>query len=525
MKPSGPLTSTVALVLTAGLAASTNPAAAQSDPAGFDFVFNIGNVPPGSIFEITDADIPGTLTTGTQVGDGNFTEGEVFITPTSLGGDTLNSNSQFNLFDGGDILLSFSAGPTDGTGSNIEVNISGGSVGDFFDANAGSEVNISGGSVGFVFEAKSGSTVNISGGTVGGSSDAESGSTVNISGGTVGSFFDAESGSAVNLSGGTVGIGFDAESGSTVNLSGGEFRLNGSPISDLSGGFGFGTGNNDLFTGLLTDGSVFIFAGEASDSFFPGSTNLTTDAVAPSANPGVLASGTFTQGLREGESLTVTGTGTLGANFAVVDGTLNIEGGSVGNGLEIVSGEINLSGGTVGNFSNAFTGSTVNISGGTVGDSFEAFSGSTVNISGGIIEFGFDAESGSTVNISGGTIGDNFGASSGSTVNLSGGTVGDGFLAFSGSTVNLFGTSFVLDGAELTDLTLGEAFTITGRGVTLSGFLADGSAFEFELNIGFAFDQDLFAPDATLTITLVPEPTSILLLGLGGLLTARRRRV
>ena len=50
--------------------------------------------------------------------------------------------------------------------------------------------------------------------------NAFSGSEVNISGGSVGNSFDAESGSVVNISGGSVGSDFIAESGSVVNISG-----------------------------------------------------------------------------------------------------------------------------------------------------------------------------------------------------------------------------------------------------------------------------------------------------------------
>ncbi|MEM9347173.1 MAG: PEP-CTERM sorting domain-containing protein [Planctomycetota bacterium] len=303
-------------------------------------VYNIGTVPPGS-----DFDVPGAVT-GTQVGDGDTVRGEALISSSLLGGDTLGSFSQLNLFDGGTILRGFDAGPFDGTGSNIEVNITGGTVSSNFSARAGSTVNISGGIVREGFAASPGSTVNISGGSVGQLFGAFSRSVITISGGSIGGFFDARSGSTVNITGGTIGDGFDAQGGSTVNILGGSF-----------------------------------------------------------------------------------------------------------------------------------------------GEQFEA-------------QFN-------------------------STVNISGGSFGDGFDARSTSTVNLFGTSFVLDGEELTGLAFNEAFTITDRDVTLTGVLADGSAFEFDLNsVGsFSIDSiDSFNPGATLTVTLVPEPSSLALLGLGGLLVARRRR-
>ena len=68
------------------------------------------------------------------------------VAPSSIGSDT-----QLNLFQGIALRFVFSRRASDGTSSNVEVNITGGSVGIFFDANSGSVVNISGGSVGSSF--------------------------------------------------------------------------------------------------------------------------------------------------------------------------------------------------------------------------------------------------------------------------------------------------------------------------------------------------------------------------------------
>lgn len=368
-----------ALALAATL---TTNAAAQTDPANFDFVYNIGNVTPGSIFDITNADIPGTLTNAAQIGDddGNGIPIGAFVTPAFLSGDILNSNTQLNLFNGGTIFPRFNAGPTDGTGSNTEVNITGGSVGFGFQANAGSTVNISGGTVADVFAANANSTVNISGGAVGAGLAAFDNSTVNISGGTIGLNTAANSGSTINISGGTVGRFLDANSGSTVNISAG----------------------------------------------------------------------------------------------------------------------------SVGDFSDANFGSTVNISGGTVGSRFDALGG--------------------TVNISGGTIGDSFQAASASTVNISGGSIGDAFSAFAGSTTNLVGTSFFINGTELTNLSPGQPVTIDIRNVALTGTLADGAPFDFFLTDSFTGLTEFFDTNATLTVALVPAPGSAGALALLGLLASRRRR-
>ena len=166
------------------------------------------------------------------------------------------------------------------------------------------------------------------------------------------------------------------------------------------------------------------------------------------------------------------------------------------------------SGGSVGIAFVASRGSEVNISGGSVGDGFFA-GGSEINISGGSVGRVFDtSDEGSVVSISGGSVGRNFLARSDSVINISGGSLQSPFSAFSGSVFNLSGRSFALNGVPL-DIP-NRAFTIVERDVTLSGRLADGSAFSFDLNSVFSPLQDSFASNATLTVTLVPEPDLLL---------------
>jgi len=58
--------------------------------------------------------------------------------------EEIGSHTQLNLSAGGVIGFSFDAGAANGTSTHVEVNVSGGSVGRFFDANSGSEVNLFG---------------------------------------------------------------------------------------------------------------------------------------------------------------------------------------------------------------------------------------------------------------------------------------------------------------------------------------------------------------------------------------------
>ena len=392
------------------------------------------------------------------------------------------------------------------------------------------------------------SVVNISGGTVGDFFQVHAGSVVNISGGTIRPGFWAYSGSVVNISGGSLGRNFRAFTGSDVELIAGEFRLHGA-------GFSGGTislADNDVFTGTLADGSPFIFA--ENNNFLQEVITLTVVPLPPSDLSPIVINTPVEEpsGLRPGQALTIVeGGALLKENFTVVDATLNVEAGTMGELTEVFHSVVNISGGTVGGFFQVHAGSEVNISGGTVSDLFLAndgseinisggtvgdrllvgdlaagifgtitegslvnisggtvgddlvtFAGGEVNISGGTIGERFDAFEGSVVNIIGGTVGDNFDAFEGSVVNISGGTVGDNFDALEGSVVNIYGSEFFIDGVELDTLLLGEAFTITDRDVTLSGLLADGEQFSFDLNSIDTFPNDHFAPDMTLTVTL-----------------------
>ena len=87
-------------------------------------------------------------------------------------------------------------------------------------------------------------------------------------------------------------------------------------------------------------------------------------------------------------------------------------------------------------------------------------------------------------------------------MNISGGTVGDNFDAGLRSVINITGREFFIDGVEINGLVLDEPLTITDRNVTLSGLLADGQPFSFDLNAVNTAGNDSLDPEATLTVTL-----------------------
>lgn len=505
--------------------------------------------------------------------------------------------------------------------------VDGGALGDNFAA-VGATLDIQGGSVGENLETAY-STVNISGGHIGDRTEFVGdyvsffdGSVVNITGGLFSDQLHALSGSTVDISGGAFEDGFRIRRGSSVTLYGDDFQLNGVPVSDLSAGLPQGS----VFTGTLADGTVFIGSDKGLSSGTGGNVKIesgTTSLVAtppPPADttPQLVSNGMGPKGLRPGQSLTLSGTGTLGDNFAAVGATLHIEGGTVGDLARIAYSQVEISGGRVEGSMSVYDGGTVNVTdtehiqrleawagsevavdggnievltafqggalqinggvfeivsisygssavidggsfgvgtfsrvsvtesemtiaggsfgrsvsvrdgtlhvfSGVIGDDLTINSDSLVNIHGGIIGDDFGLTRGSTANITGGQIGASFGVGSDSLVNIYGGTFGPGFGAGSGSEVNLYVLELLLAGTPI-DLLEGVPLTITDRdGVLLSAILADGSAFDLTLNQSSLSGQDYIDTDATLTVTLVPEPAGLaLLMGGCGLVLGRR---
>ena len=91
----------------------------------------------------------------------------------------------------------------------------------------------------------------------------------------------------------------------------------------------------------------------------------------------------------------------------------------------------------------------------------------------------------------------------GSVVNLYGGEIADSLGASGSSVVNIYGSAFAYDA-------LGGQ---SSRG-QITGLSLDGTEFAI----------DLYTVDTYPHINFVPEPATVVLLGLGGLLVRRRRR-
>jgi len=152
------------------------------------------------------------------------------------------------------------------------------------------------------------------------------------------------------------------------------------------------------------------------------------------------------------------------------------------------------------------------------GDSVYAEDSTTVNLlTNGSIGYRLTAYNNSTVNVSGGEIGWDLRAWGDSEVNVSGGSIGVDLKAWDNSTVTIFGT-----------------FDIFGYGVYGDGDLLDGATLTGILADGTAFNNDVFIfTSATVTLAapvgggaVVPEPSSMAMFGIGalGLFGYSRRR-
>ena len=288
-------------------------------------------------------------------------------------------------------------------------------------------------------------------------------------GGSVGDDFFAGAGTEVNIDGGNVGSRFET-SGSSFSVS----EVN---ISQGSIGSNFTASNNSLVN--ISGGTV----GENSNAGFNSVVNVSG--------------------------------GSVGAGFAALGfSQVNVSDGTIGDGLFIASSgaQVNVSGGSVGNGAIVNVGSNLNVSGGSVGNDL-TLSGGNLSVSGGSVGDGLSVSFATSLDVTGGSIGDNVELAG--LFNLSGGEVGNFFSAQRGSEVNIFGTEFRNNGV-LIDLLEGEDQLISFRDFTLSGVLADGTDFSFDVNSLSSSPTDFFDSDATINIfrvaSTVPEPGSALLI-------------
>jgi len=165
-----------------------------------------------------------------------------------------------------------------------------------------------------------------------------------------------------------------------------------------------------------------------------------------------------------------------------------------------------------------FDASTLNITGGVV-NSLHARDQSTANISGGEVNRALARDS-AIVNFSGGAWATSVGARNSGVVNLLGGTVRRTW-AMEQGTLNVYGGT-VLESLSCSDVA---KVNIFGRDLIKTDF---GGNYGYGQVYGFWEDDtpfviDLNGPETYRRITLIPEPSTLMLLVLGGAIVGRRR--
>ena len=216
------------------------------------------------------------------------------------------------------------------------------------------------------------------------------------------------------------------------------------------------------------------------------------------------------------------------------DGRLNIYDGSIGHVLSVNDrSQVNVSGGSINDFVVVSDNSRINISGGaiayefyaenssqatisdgSIGDYLVATDSSYIDISGGSIDNYLRALESSQVTISGGSIGQYLWAE-GSQVEVFGGAVGGELRATWSPGIIIYGLDFAVDGQPIGYDELSSIFGTDYRDEPfrhLTGTLASGELIDNDFRIGH-----------NAQIILVPEPSTLLLLGLGAVILIRKR--
>jgi len=159
------------------------------------------------------------------------------------------------------------------------------------------------------------------------------------------------------------------------------------------------------------------------------------------------------------------------------------------------------------------------VSGGSV-DSLDAYDSSSVDISGGSVSYYLNAYNYSTVNISGGSVGR---LEDSSAVNISGGSV-EGLCTWAFSTADISGGSITnLDAYDSSVVTFyGQNFHV-GAGLTFDGERVLGTGtLSGEWMDGTRWAVNIFTNQPTANIFAIPEPATLLLLGLGAVMVRRK---
>ena len=430
--------------------------------------------------------------------------------PNHIGSDT-----QINLLDNG-VIGYMSVGATDGTYTNIEVNMLGGTL-EQLGAYAGSIVNVSGGILD-TFGGNANSVLNVSGGNIIGVLSSYGGQ-LNVQGGSIeDSSYVILDNTWVEMSGGLllgelnavdsqINLSDGAMSG-IVNTSNTNFNVSGGSIGDSFTSF---NSTFDMSGGAIGDNAYMNITRFNMSNGSIGKNAYMSDAKFSLSNGVIGQNFTIGNDFYSNNEVTISG-GMIGDGFTVnPHSEVNLLGGSIGHDMTVVGSQsrLVLRDGTIGDRLQTKHVS-IRMIDGSIGDNF-TMDGGYISMSGGAIGDNFTGRS--LIMISGGTIGHNFSTDSHiANVHLAGGnTQEDFFQSPLGLNLRIYGTEFIADGVDITEtLAMNQETPISIPISSLSGHLADGESFNFLMPSLGSFSPSVprashEAPASTLTLIRI-EP-------------------
>jgi hypothetical protein len=217
----------------------------------------------------------------------------------------------------------------------------------------------------------------------------------------------------------------------------------------------------------------------------------------------------YTNGvLRQSSSADILPSGRVDSILTYDDSRLTVCGGSISSLWTFGSSQANIVDGFIDDFG-ASGSSTVFFSGGGIGQQLNALQNSRVFFSGGSTSY-LGSKGTSRIEISGGFIGGwgTWGgllADDSSIVDISGGLI-EYLHARSSSITRLYGSDFQLSGG----------LSLIGNELFGTGILSG------KWNNGTPWEINIYQHDSSASIFLIPEPGTLLLLGLGGWLIRKR---
>lgn len=212
---------------------------------------------------------------------------------------------------------------------------------------------------------------------------------LNMSGGSIGDGASAQPGTLTQISGGVVGDDFLVAPGSSLTLVGDDFRVDGVPVEGLDD-FGDSVAIDQrgvtTFTGVLSDGTAFMYAfGRTDRKSNVATITFERAAVAP-ATPGeiVISGSNAPLSAKAGQTVRVAAGGVVARNFMAgpTSAVVVEQGGAIGRNLEAIDANITLRGGTIGDSLELIQGTGLVIDGGSVGDGIYSSTGGPVTIYG-----------------------------------------------------------------------------------------------------------------------------------------------